>query len=586
MLTTENLLSIHNSKIGDSLVRLNNQPVQIDHVIPNFISKHTRDWCDRYLQRVGTVADKRSTPHLVPSAELTFAAVVMADVSGYSLLTSRLAELGPSGAEILGRTMKGYLDKIISTILSHGGDIVKFAGDAVIFYWPLDPRKDDIENEQTRGEIVLKASYCCLDLLHHCNPYPINLTDVGMKELRIHLGIGSGYVYDVHVGEQYRWEHFIAGDGVNQIAAVLDLAKPGQLAMSHQALRSLQVILELQSVTIGNYDKKCIILEGLEMARRKVSPPLIKSNDDLAMWDIVPPSANVELYRHFVNESALFKLQADVSQSRIFRMESGLNDLLSLTELRQITTVFIRIGSLRRWDSPALLGDAQEAMTIADRAVKRYEGDIRQFHVDEKGAVILAFFGLPPKAHENDATFGIKAALEICTRYLPLFDDFSVGITTGVVSIGGVGNSIRTEYAVMGDSINMAARLMCHAEAKRSLLCDERSYNLADTDFVFDKLGETMVKGKSHPIAIFRPRATLPERTLSKRGAGRRLGKGQLVGRLVEKDKIISELKQFEASGNAVVSSVLVFEAEGGQGLSTLLDYARVEAANYKLAMW
>ncbi|KAI9092630.1 hypothetical protein DFS34DRAFT_596520 [Phlyctochytrium arcticum] len=64
------------------------------------------------------------------------------------------------------------------------------------------------------------------------------------------------------------------------------------------------------------------------------------------------------------------------------------------------------------------------------------------------------------------------------------------------------------------------------------------------------------------------------------------LGKGQLVGRHVEKDIITRELRQFKAYNRHIVSSVLVFEAEGGQGLSTLLDYARVEAANnFEVAM-
>ena len=52
----------------------------------------------------------------------------MVDVSGYSKLTAALAERGPVGAELLSKTMKGYLDQIIEVILSYGGDIVKFAG--------------------------------------------------------------------------------------------------------------------------------------------------------------------------------------------------------------------------------------------------------------------------------------------------------------------------------------------------------------------------------------------------------------------------------------------------------------------------
>jgi hypothetical protein len=88
-------------------------------------------------------------------------------------------------------------------------------------------------------------------------------------------------------------------------------------------------------------------------------------------------------------------------------------------------------------------------MTIVQNALRRYEGSLRQKHVDDKGATILIFFGLPPLAHENDASYGLKAGLEICEKFSGAFDDFSIGITTGVVSIGGVGNENRIEYAVV-----------------------------------------------------------------------------------------------------------------------------------------
>jgi hypothetical protein len=46
------------------------------------------------------------------------------------------------------------------------------------------------------------------------------------------LGIGAGAIYEVHVGgNPGRWEFFIAGDGVNQLGSVLDLAKAGMSYM-------------------------------------------------------------------------------------------------------------------------------------------------------------------------------------------------------------------------------------------------------------------------------------------------------------------------------------------------------------------
>ncbi|KAJ3035208.1 hypothetical protein HDV00_004245 [Rhizophlyctis rosea] len=623
---------------------LGSQPVQFEQAIPNFISRHVREWCDAKCRStnlgldndisnvtgaripasviqsgvgiskimggspgMGGIVNVKSTLNgmekaaleFKPTAEESFAAVVMADVSGYSVLTTTLAEKGPIGAEILCKTMKGYLDKIIKVILLHGGDIVKFAGDAVIFYWklpfsspsaadPTDPSdvEEDQVDEVAAGEIVLKAATCCGKLLEELGSFAIDIEGIDTKELRIHLGIGSGRVFDVHVGgdKGTRWEHFIAGDAVNQISTVLDIAKPGELAMSHTAFKYLGKVIDTDQMSVGSYDKRCIVIGAFSSAARRIPPPTPTENEELGLWDISPPVFNIELYKCFINQSAIYKLQSDINQSRLFRMESGLGDLLGLYELRQVTTMFIRIESLRHWKSAILLSEAQGAMSVVQEALRKYEGSLRQFHVDDKGAAILCFFGLPPLAHENDASFGIRAGLEIVQQFYPIFqDEFSIGITTGVVSIGGVGNSVRTEYAVMGDSINMAARLMCLELAKGSLLCDERSYNLCLAEFEFEKKPPAYVKGrKGKPLPIFKP---IKQIVRTEAGRGEKVGSGgaargkvEIIGRMSEKFAIHRCLQLHTGED---VSGLIVMEADGGQGLSTLVNYCEGEAKKF-----
>ncbi|KAJ3417194.1 hypothetical protein HDV05_006400 [Chytridiales sp. JEL 0842] len=515
------------------------------------------------------ISSSGAETRMEPSATPCFSAVMMADVSGYSSLSSMLAERGANGAEILRNVMKGYLDKIIERVLAHSGDIVKFAGDAIIVYWKLKP--DQPESEQSKGELVLRTAYCCMDLLSNLGTYEINIPGCPFSILRIHLGIGAGQVYDVHVGgDSGRWEHFIAGDAIRQLSTVLDLAKAGELAMSHTALKSLANVIDIDTINIGDYDKRCIIIHGLERAKRKFT----KAESALSLTPEPAPTQNcIDNCKHYINDSALFKLQADISQSKLFRIESNLSNLLSLHELRQVTTVFIRLGpGLQKWDSKDSLEQAQQIMTTVQKALKKYEGSLRQFHVDDKGAVILAFFGLPPLAHLNDANHGIKAVLEIHAEFSTFLEQFSIGITTGVVSIGGVGNNSRTEYAVMGDSINMAARLMCHPEAENSILCDEKTFNLCEADFVFQHLGEAYVKGKSKPINIFRPLQI--ERSSRKRWAISK--KVKLIGRTQEKKVINDVLNSFEDETGAGIG---IFEGEGGQGLTSLVNFIKERCA-------
>ncbi|KAJ3344486.1 Adenylate cyclase type 10, partial [Kappamyces sp. JEL0680] len=144
-----------------------------DDIVTNFVSKQVRKLC-YHISEEAAITQKQ--PELTPQATDSFAAVVMVDVSGYSKLTAALAERGPVGAELLSKTMKGYLDQIIEVIVSYGGDIVKFAGlwsaasqlgDAVVVYWSSETaiNMTDSSEDIERGELVYKASHCCLTLL-------------------------------------------------------------------------------------------------------------------------------------------------------------------------------------------------------------------------------------------------------------------------------------------------------------------------------------------------------------------------------------------------------------------------------------
>ena len=76
------------------------------------------------------------SPIKSPLAEEIQAAVLFADISGFTLLTERLAEKGPPGWNS-SRILNEYFGQLIDIIHNYGGDVVKFAGDAVIAVWPV-----------------------------------------------------------------------------------------------------------------------------------------------------------------------------------------------------------------------------------------------------------------------------------------------------------------------------------------------------------------------------------------------------------------------------------------------------------------
>jgi class 3 adenylate cyclase len=80
----------------------------------------------------------RQEPLCEPEGEQLAAAVLFADISGFTALTERLAGTGPSGVEELTELLNGCFGELIRLVVDHGGDVVKFAGDALLGLWPAD----------------------------------------------------------------------------------------------------------------------------------------------------------------------------------------------------------------------------------------------------------------------------------------------------------------------------------------------------------------------------------------------------------------------------------------------------------------
>src|SRR5436305_15322033 len=83
-------------------------------------------------------------PLPLPTCEEHPAAVLFADISGFTALTERLAAQGSAGAEQLTRLLNTYFGQLIDVVTAHGGDVVKFAGDALLAVWQDDSRREDL----------------------------------------------------------------------------------------------------------------------------------------------------------------------------------------------------------------------------------------------------------------------------------------------------------------------------------------------------------------------------------------------------------------------------------------------------------
>jgi class 3 adenylate cyclase/tetratricopeptide (TPR) repeat protein len=199
--------------------------------------------------------------------------------------------------------------------------------------------------------------------------------------------------------------------------------------------------------------------------------------------------------------------------------------------------------------------------------IEKYGGVVEQFIGDE----VMAMFGAP-LAHENDAERALRAALEM----MDAIDAFNkkhqtslgmhIGINTGVVVAGGLGSDGRQQYGVMGDAVNVAARLEDVSE-NGQIIVGPNTHRLTTSLFKFEMLPPVRVKGKSEPIPIHRLSGLkpVPDPTRGTSGLS-----SPLVGRTQELETLLKAV----ASLTSQKGSVLSILAEAGLGKSRLVSEA------------
>ena len=119
--------------------------------------------------------------------------------------------------------------------------------------------------------------------------------------------------------------------------------------------------------------------------------------------------------------------------------------------------------------------DVHKVLCSVQKSIYQYEGAINKFLMDDKGSTLIACFGLPPGAHEDDAARGVLAALNVCEQLFDMGLSASCGLTFGEGFCGIIGTRVRREYTVLGDCVNLSARLMQRAKLEGvGVLCDEQ----------------------------------------------------------------------------------------------------------------
>ena len=198
------------------------------------------------------------------------------------------------------------------------------------------------------------------------------------------------------------------------------------------------------------------------------------------------------------------------------------------------------------------------------------------------GDGVMALFGAPI-ALEDAPQRAIRSALAI-QREIARFSDrtkaetgaplrMRIGIHTGPVVVGSLGNDLRVEFTAVGDTVNLASRMEGLAEPG-TVYVTEETFKLTEGLFRFEALGEREVKGKEAPVRAYRVIAPSTQRTRFDVSAER--GLTPFLGRERELELLLDGLERAKA-GRGQAFSVM---GEAGVGKSRLLYEFRKAIAN------
>jgi len=254
-----------------------------------------------------------------------------------------------------------------------------------------------------------------------------------------------------------------------------------------------------------------------------------------------------------------------------FMAEKILTTRSSLEGERKLVTVFFSdvtgFTSLSETLDPETVHQIMDGcFKILMQEIHKYEGTINQF----TGDGVMALFGAP-LAHEDHAQRACHAALAI-QKSMDLYGrkvnaefgvDFKmrIGLNSGPVVVGAIGNDLRMDYTAVGDTTNLAARMESLAEPGGILVSDS-TYRLVKNYFEIESLGEIPVKGKQKLQAAYKLIRVSAVR--SRMDASRARGLIEYIGRKDEMHDLQKALTKVRSGRGQVVGVV----GEAGIGKS------------------
>ncbi|XP_044744118.1 adenylate cyclase type 10-like isoform X2 [Coccinella septempunctata] len=438
------------------------------------------------------------------------ACILCGDVSGFTELCETYNQIGSGGPSRLTDMLNNFIGAMVQEIMSHGGDVIKFSGDAFLALWKSEG--------YSMRDYIQEAINCALIIQKSHNNY---ITDVGVT-LRVKLAISSGTVLFSLIGDSLLSHYIEVGQPILDTKDILDICHAGDIIVSEKTYAFVDASSYLaEEIFNGKYFRIFGVGESWRQVQKymtnrgpPIHPKLPEEGDSISssssMDSILKRKRSSDEFalRPIVNEAAnnAERLYEDLKKFIIppVMQRIELNEPLEyLTELRQVTVIMINIVPHSiTFDS--LISLVKRIYRIITIHIQKFSGCINKVTCFDKDLMCVIIFGLRGLKQDLECRNALRCAGLIYEDIYVLskVKSVSIGVSTGKTYCGVFGHTLRREYTVIGLTVNKAARLMV-AYPDKVTCCNETFINCKMRESYFAQQKYIHLKGIKNPGPVY-----------------------------------------------------------------------------------
>jgi len=520
-------------------------------------------------------------------------AVLFVDISGFSKLSKMMLDkyAATTAAENFARDSIVILNLWTKWCMQWGGDVVKFAGDALLVMWVVPTNEEAMSTPMYKGsDAHIKNLKDCQRIANRAALDLLKRTSESFGDLNLHGGVAIGEILEIFLSApdgSSRW-HLVSGQAMKHATDLVDHASTSEVASA----------------------------KGADFAENgqfwTITPEMVADdNPDIFMQDKVSRPLSFMPVRGKWESFYLPKGENEDDNSSSGTRESGMENAFAVVaklaaqaahqrrpgalpaaavrsfipkllrgklgsgnrgaEMRWCAVMFVSLPNVKLDSGKNMNNDLKkfnDTFLRVSRIVHKANGEIRDLLFDDKGCVFIAVFGAYRQIGSPE--LGTLRAAKSIRRS---DSSVSIGVSAGICYAGLCGTYRRHDFVVMGHSVNSAARFM-GAAGRGEIVVGDDIRNAGQEYYKFKE--RTVEKKKATYTEVYKAYVLGSKLSALRRRSTLNMGKGKekMYGRSIEQGLIKIYLEDVIGKD---ATGLLTLEGDRGIGKTTMVRWIRKE---------